>query len=633
MENPRPPSHSRRTILLPNGQPISIAEDGAYFDDAATPLPPAEQPNPFAAYQELAGARLAPAGIELIPIAAATDFLELVLGQQHVTCAAGAGLRVVVTDDYLRPEVAASVAAHPRCLLAKPVGKTLWLGPFFHESSHVCYACLHWWLTLNRYPQNSTLLANAPYAPDHSVAQTPSTEVMAAGWIATSATLLAAGLTIPDLTDGILHFDTVTQRITRSAVVPNGSCPHCAPHTSPAPLASLEGRYTGIVRQQASGSLLGAHVAIGRCLLSYPRHPHIGVIEPQQVGGKGTTPEEARNSLVGEALERYSLVYQGTEPLVRAAGCDIDAIPLNHLLCCASDQTTGLPEADDERPGLYDEHVPRLWAEVRPLAGGPTLYAPADYCYFWPLTLGDGPVCIADSNGCACGPDQASALLSGLLELIERDAVAIWWYNRIPRPALQVESVSDPHLRRMVAQARREGWSASILDITTEFGVSVYVASLRHQQDGRVALGSAADPDPAVAAAKALAEAALVEFWAMRPGPTSSLSRWLASITPERYPQAVPNGEIPLPPPPPDQSTAGHLDRCLRRLQSAGIAAYYLDLTRPETSWPVVRVLAPGLRPLAPHFGPGRLFDAPVRLGWREQPLRREDLEVTPFRL
>ena len=39
------------------------------------------------------------------------------------------------------------------------------------------------------------------------------------------------------------------------------------------------------------------------------------------------------------------------------------------------------------------------------------------------------------SGGPGAGGGGLEDLLGGLLELIERDAVALWWLNRLPRPA------------------------------------------------------------------------------------------------------------------------------------------------------------------------------------------------------
>ena len=43
----------------------------------------------------------------------------------------------------------------------------------------------------------------------------------------------------------------------------------------------------------------------------------------------------------------------------------------------------------------------------------------------------------------------------------------------------------------------------------------------------------------------------------------------------------------------------------------------------------MVRVIVPGLLHFYKRFGPGRLYDVPVKLGWLDQPLRED--ELTPF--
>jgi ribosomal protein S12 methylthiotransferase accessory factor len=43
--------------------------------------------------------------------------------------------------------------------------------------------------------------------------------------------------------------------------------------------------------------------------------------------------------------------------------------------------------------------------------------------------------CRADSNGNAAGNTlEEATILQGFVELIERDSVALWWYNRLRRP-------------------------------------------------------------------------------------------------------------------------------------------------------------------------------------------------------
>ena len=56
-----------------------------------------------------------------------------------------------------------------------------------------------------------------------------------------------------------------------------------------------------------------------------------------------------------------------------------------------------------------------------------------------------------------------------------------------------------------------------------------------------------------------------------------------------------------------------------------------IDLTRSEIGVPVVRTLVPGLRPYHARFAPGRLYQVPVKLGWRSRPMPESRLNPTPI--
>lgn len=63
-------------------------------------------------------------------------------------------LTVVITDDYLRPELRdinrQALASGRPWLLAKPVGAEIWLGPLFRPDVTGCWECLAHRLAHNR---------------------------------------------------------------------------------------------------------------------------------------------------------------------------------------------------------------------------------------------------------------------------------------------------------------------------------------------------------------------------------------------------------------------------------------------------------------------------------------------------
>jgi ribosomal protein S12 methylthiotransferase accessory factor len=109
----------------------------------------------------------------------------------------------------------------------------------------------------------------------------------------------------------------------------------------------------------------------------------------------------------------------------------------------------------------------------------------------------------------------------------------------------------------------------------------------------------------------------------------------LDGITPLRlddYPFLIPSDNPVIPPAPSlrvHDNTRDQVNACVEIASRAGYDFLVLDQTRPDVEVPVVRVLVPGLRHFYRRFGPGRLYDVPVKLGLLDRP--RLESELTPF--
>jgi ribosomal protein S12 methylthiotransferase accessory factor len=107
------------------------------------------------------------------------------------------------------------------------------------------------------------------------------------------------------------------------------------------------------------------------------------------------------------------------------------------------------------------------------------------------------------------GATIEDAILQGFFELIERDAVAIWFYNKIARPRVDLARVADPYVhevRRRLDSLGRELW---IVDITHDFGIPVYVALARRrdrQPCDEILVGFGCHADGTIALARAVTE-------------------------------------------------------------------------------------------------------------------------------
>lgn len=352
--------------------------------------------------------------------------------------------------------------------------------------------------------------------------------------------------------------------------------------------------------------------------------------------GTGTSEREAVTSCIGEAVERYCLCFHGYEKVTRARAEQLDApsIPPSSLLLMSERQyreREAFNRTGGELwlPACPDDAQSRDWLPVWSLTAQEKWYLPAAsvlirYPPESPESFG------ADSNGCAAGRSLEEAAVRGFCELVERDAIALWWYNRIPRPALDV-AVAAEFGERLSRCLREAGRTLHLLDLTTDIGIPV-VAAISARNDGAgVAFGFGAGLRTAAAARRALLEMQQVlgAIDAMEPG------IWL-----DRWSSTVSLGSDPWLAPAPGAQTLSRdaavdgrspLETCLEIARARGFNVLAANLTRPGIDIPVVRIVIPGLRPAFPRFAPGRLYDVPCALGWRTHPAAEQDLNPFPF--
>jgi ribosomal protein S12 methylthiotransferase accessory factor len=234
-------------------------------------------------------------------------------------------------------------------------------------------------------------------------------------------------------------------------------------------------------------------------------------------GGKGATDLEARVSALSEAVERYCGSRHGDECTVRdsMAGLGPSALHPNEITLFHERQYRDRARWNADRsvcrmvPEPFDDHAVTEWTPVWSLADSRQRFVPTQLLYFHrPGQLTGDVFARADSNGNAAGSCPEDAIVQGFLELVERDAVALWWYNRTRHRGVRLGALDDPWIDDLVERYRgidREIW---VLDITSDLGVPVMAAVSR--RTGRPAedimLGFGAHFDPAVAVRRALTE-------------------------------------------------------------------------------------------------------------------------------
>jgi len=338
-----------------------------------------------------------------------------------------------------------------------------------------------------------------------------------------------------------------------------------------------------------------------------------------QAAGVATDWDRAFMKAIGEALERYCAgVYRVSElPEARASALDRAVSP------------TEFVRPGNERGGGGE---PIRWVAGETLETGAEVLLPATTVLFPPPQERFRP---AITTGLGLGNSSTEALLSGLYEIVERDATMLGWYSTFEPLGLSVASETFETLRR---RARAEGLVTTSLLVTQDVDVPV-VAVAVHREDEwpRFAVGSGADLDATRAAESALAEA--LQNWTELRGmgqenateAEGSIGHYAAFPSVARefvdVGRTIPAASVGT-----TISGTDELEAAVDRLAAADLDSYATRLTTRDVSilgFEAVRVVAPAAQPLFtgdPFFGE-RARAVPESLGFEP----RLDREPHPY--
>jgi bacteriocin biosynthesis cyclodehydratase domain-containing protein len=647
--------------------------------------------------------------VPVAPLATLVSEAGLLVGDATTTkanraVAALPDLQVVVTDDYLRPEIeqinrTALETGRP-WMLVKPVGSVVWLGPIFVPGETGCWQCLAQRLRGNTEVKASIIRqrnaeADAPVCLPTSRPVLSSTAGLALNWATTEIAkwIAARSLGIPDhgaakpetLAGKILTLDQVTHEYRAHALPHRPQCPCCGDpqlvgrrgfqpiELKPSPKRYLDdGGHRSMSPEQTLdryGHLISpvSGVVMELSRISDPSNPLVntyrsshsmGVVGSLRglrkilrhtASGKGKTNAQARASGFCEAVERYSFIYQGDEPRIEATLAELGEAAVHPESCL---QISEAQYADRETlnasPTVANNWIPQRfdpgrsieWTPVWSLTDGRQRFLPTAYCYLWYPLPRDHEFCRADSNGNAAGNTLEEAIYQGFLEVVERDCAALWWYNGLRRPAVDLENFDDPYFRDLERFYRDIGREMWVLDLTADLGIPVMAAvSRRTSGSERLIIGYGAHLDPKVAITRALTEMSQVGL-ELDKIPDEQIdaesAEWLLKTRLEDKPYLAPDRSVPSVKsgdfkPVWTDDISGDVKAMVAAAKRVGLDVLVLDLTRPDIGLSVVKVVVPGMRFFWQRFAPGRLYDVPVKLGWLNEPTPEARFNRTPM--
>jgi ribosomal protein S12 methylthiotransferase accessory factor len=513
--------------------------------------------------------------------------------------------------------------------------------------------------------------------------------------LATEALKMFLALGTLTLAGRIQEYDALAGTLLSHHVLFRPECPACAKKK---PLTDAATNLSAAVQR---GDILAAQpflvsprcgiVRTVRTVLKDPSEPEIPYVSRAELAnhrflsetgdefivgsGKGFTPEEARASALGEAIERYSASLTATDD-IRSATCDelpgrwLDP---RRLVLYRPEQYAHLAYSP------YKNGTQMGWLPCRSFLTTESVHVPAIAVFMAYDVRHEGEfIAPITSNGLAAGPTLADALRSAALEVIERDAFLHMWLHRLRATRVDAATHPDARVMGVVRAYDRRGVRMELFRLTIDHAIPVFAAlgvEDRGASDGpAVVVGLGADLVPAVAARRAILEVAQVRP-ALRvrlrseeakqrvaelledPHRVTSLddhdllytSRTMigafdflrnAECVPMEWSATIPDAERMEV----RDAKTGALDdlrTIARQLDAMGTELLYRDLTTADVrpfGLHTVRALIPDFQPI--HFGRAerrlggtRLYEVPRRLGLRSTNATIDDLNDLPHPL
>lgn len=590
---------------------------------------------------------------------------------------------IVVTDNYISKELelfnTQRLQDEKPWMLLKPTGRILWIGPIFVPDKTGCWNCLAHSIKENRRvevdlfgPNNEPLKTSLPVFLPTSCAIAMNL----------AANEVAKWLRSPHshpLHHNLITFDLGSLELKKHAFKSRTACSRCKSMSQTQEpkvvLSASKKRFfyetgerncsweesfdkvkdivspiTGVVSSINHSVVNEEHICYTVRTLPFPKthdkkDRYLRV--PDAATGKGKNRLQATVGCVAEAIERYNCSFS-TQPEIRCSFDEMKHQAIHpHLLLNFSDYQYNHRESINSKQCGFNR-VPKQyngskigWTATHSLLEDRIIYVPSSYCYLYYPFENDVEMCPGNSNGCASGNTLEEAIFYGMLELVERDAVGIWWYNRLKRPCVDLDQFNNILFNRTRDTFKAAGREFYVLDLTTDLEIPCYAAVSWKLDGSQIFFGTGAHLNPALSIARAISE--LNQTMIRADTPTNinlfsipeierSLVKWSITEKLEDHPYFIPS----------ELSTKSYLYKesenflidiqtLLSIFQRHQMQVLVQDLSNPDIPFHTARVIIPGLRHFWARLAPGRLYETPVKLGWIKDPLKESSMNPISY--
>ncbi|MCO4755219.1 MAG: YcaO-like family protein [Bacteriovoracaceae bacterium] len=355
--------------------------------------------------------------------------------------------------------------------------------------------------------------------------------------------------------------------------------------------------------------------------------------------GKGRTQEQSELSCIGEAIERSTMTYFSRDKLITGKMSklkkEFECINTDQLELFSDKQRSNWDQQSPDAYNiskfispLFDEEEVIDWKLGFKLKDNKKVLLPASYFYRWDILNDKELFSIANSTGMASGFSKAEAVIHGCLELLERDAVGMWWYNELSLPGVPFKDLNSDYCESVVNHFEKMGKKIHLLHAKTDYRVH-HIIAVSSNDDGRdINLGFGSGYDLKSAAERSVGEIAqITTSYKDKKSLNSSLcfevQKYLKPNVNLDYRDFLHQNYY-------FKNSQQALEHLRQDSESIGHEIIYsnMDSDFPLT---VMKVIIPGLIKHYSRNGNPRLYQLPVRMGYLDTPKKESELNPLSY--
>ncbi|GEM_PF-4878153 len=356
--------------------------------------------------------------------------------------------------------------------------------------------------------------------------------------------------------------------------------------------------------------------------------------------GKGSSKELSELSCIGEAVERSTMsnfhrtgFLTGELATLRA---DYECISPDDLELFSEKQRLDwkkLPENSFKyKAGVFvsprlDPSEPIDWKRSFNLTRNEECLLPCSYLYRWDLLSDEEIYCVPNSTGMASGFNTPEAIIHGTMELIERDAVGMWWYNELSLPEIKVKDLSSDFCFSVFNFFKHRGRLVHLLYAKTDYKAHTVIAVSSDENGNDVNVGFGTGFVLKAAAERAMGELSQVTVFKYSgeqvSNSTLSFSDNLCFLPNTKISfRELYDQDFEF------SNSSQAIEHIVQDAKEKGHSVIYTNMNS-EFPMTVVKVVIPGLIKHYSRFGNPRLFDLPVKMGYLKA--KKSEGELNPI--